>query len=177
MKINLYHYYERERGPFRNLSSLSREEARAVSRELKSNGDVFASRRQDDYMDIRRELEQRARELFLRKGGRPVLPYPHYMTLGECLWVKSWYREPGEVVISLEDFTPGTVSFTYGDLFPAMRFQDGREYRGQVYTTDEIPGLISRFGFPQEWNPAGEQGPERYIEAQIWDDAILKRYL
>ncbi|MNV94210.1 hypothetical protein D3C71_1889860 [compost metagenome] len=58
-----------------------------------------------------------------------------------------------------------------------MRLRDGRECRGQVYTTDEIPGLISRFGLPQEWNPAGEQGPERYIEAQIWDDAILKRYL
>ena len=57
-----------------------------------------------------------------------------------------------------------------------MRFQDEKPYRKQVYTLDELPELIDRYGLPQEWNMDGTHGPDRYIEAQIWDDAPLQRY-
>jgi len=26
------------------------------------------------------------------------------------------------------------------------------------------------YGLPQEWNADGQGGPERYIEAQVWDE-------
>lgn len=71
MKYYLYHYYEREHGPFRNLSSLSLEAGEEVLRKLKQEPDVFASNRSDDYLIIRRELENTARERFITKGGKP----------------------------------------------------------------------------------------------------------
>jgi hypothetical protein len=37
--------------------------------------------------------------------------------------------------------------------------------------------LIARYGLRQEWNADGHGEPERYIEAQIWDDAALTAYL
>jgi hypothetical protein len=38
-----------------------------------------------------------------------------------------------------------------------------------VYTCEQLPELIRAYGWPQDWNPAGALGPERYIEAQVWD--------
>jgi hypothetical protein len=173
----LHHYYEAECGPFRNLSDLAPEEAEAVQQRLRNRGDVFASRRSPDYLTTRRQLEERARELFVHKGGEPVRQRPHYMTLGACEWIMQWYRDGRELKLSLDEFDPRTVSFTYGDLFPAMRLDDGRPYRGEVYTGAEISRVVKRYGLPQAWNPDGSRGPERYIEAQIWDDAPLATFL
>jgi hypothetical protein len=58
-----------------------------------------------------------------------------------------------------------------------MNYNDGKPYRGQVYTRNELTQVIERYGLPQDWNPDGKGGPERYIEAQVWDDAPLKEYL
>jgi hypothetical protein len=172
----LHHYYESRCGPFRNLSDLPPDEAEAVLRALRERGDVFASQRSADYLVVRRELEEQARNLFIRKGGRPVRERPHYMTLGACLWLRQWYREGRELTIDLDRFAPSTVSFTYGDLFPAMRLAGRRPYWGEVFTADEIGAVIDHYGLPQEWNPDGAGGPERYIEVQIWDDAPLAAY-
>jgi hypothetical protein len=69
------------------------------------------------------------------------------------------------------------VSLTYGDSFPALRVQDGGLYRGKVYTLDELTELVQNYGLPQDWNPDGRLGPERYIEAQVWEDEPVKEYL
>lgn len=174
---SLHHYYEHECGPFKNLSDLTQEEAEAVQGRLREQGDVFASLRSQDYLAIRRQIEKQARELFLRKGGTPTRPRPHYMTLGPCDWIRQWYRDGRELTIPLDAFHPKAISFTYGDLFPAMRYDDGKPYRGEVYTMTEISQLIDRYGVPQDWNADGSRGPERYIEAQIWDDELLASLL
>ena len=173
----LSHYYERARGPFVNLSDLPPDEADSILESIRRKGVGFASQRASDYLPIRRELETRVRTLFRQKGGDPLRERPHYMILGACSWVKEWYVDGREVRIPLAAFDPTRVSFTYGDTFPAMRFQDGKPYRGQVYTLTELPDLIRLYGLPQEWNPTGEHGPDRYIEAQIWDDDPLRPYL
>ena len=173
----LYHYFERETGPFRNLSDLSPEEAMAIHTQLKKRKDVFASKRSDDYYIIRRQLEEEARRRFIAKGGRPIRLRPHYMTLGECPWIKEWYREGQELNIHIREFDPKTVSFTYGDLFPTMRYKDGKPYREQIYTKEEIFKVIEQYGWPQEWNKDGSQGPEMYIEVQVWDDKPLLKHI
>ncbi len=160
-----------------NLSDLPFEEAERIQKSICKEGKVFASRRNDEYLAVRRALEDRVRNLFIEKGGRPVRERPHYMTLGPCSWLKEWYVEGCELNIPLSSFKPDTISFTYGDTFPAMRYQDGKPYRGKVYTVKEISGIIETYGLPQEWNKDGKYGPERYIEAQVWDDEPIKRYL
>ncbi|MFN2152553.1 MAG: hypothetical protein ACK2T5_13200 [Anaerolineales bacterium] len=77
----------------------------------------------------------------------------------------------------LMQFDPEILSFTYGDTFPALRFGDGKPFRGQVYCLEELPELVHKFGMPQAWNPDGKIGLDRYIEAQIWDDTPLLTYL
>jgi len=60
MTYYLYHYYEEETGPFKNLSSLTFEEASNISHQLREEGKTFASRRSNDYLSIRKEIERLA---------------------------------------------------------------------------------------------------------------------
>lgn len=173
----LYHYFDCQQGPFRNLSDLPADKAEAVLAGIRQSGSGFASQRSADYLRIRRDLEARVRQLFSEKGGQPQRAAPHYFILGRCDWVKSWYVERCEIAVPLANFVSEHVSFTYGDTFPAMRYGDGKAYRGQVYTLAELPGLIEQYGLPQVWNPEGQQGPDRYIEAQVWGDEALREWL
>ncbi|SEB12214.1 MULTISPECIES: hypothetical protein [unclassified Paenibacillus] len=110
--LNAYHYFEKRVGPFRNLSSLSEQDAEAVAQHIRQGGRNFASQRSADYMMIRRELERKAYEQFISKGGKPTNRYPHYMTLGACAWLESWYTEPDWVTISWEDLPASGMEST-----------------------------------------------------------------
>ncbi|CAN7254791.1 hypothetical protein LJR016_001014 [Devosia sp. LjRoot16] len=171
----LSHYYARERGPFRSLSDLPHAEAESVLEAIRQRGDGFASQRRPDYLVIRRELEALVRQRFIDKGGRPVRSTPRYMILGQCDWVRDWYLEGCSLAVPLARFDPRIVSFTYGDSFPAMRHNDGKPHRGQVFTLGELPWLVEQFGLPQQ--RAETTGPDRYIEAQVWDDEPLGEWL
>lgn len=176
MEMLLYHYYDASTGPFCNLSDLELDDAEIVLNEIRNEGKGFASKRSPEYLAIRKELETTARTMFERKGGRPVRRYPHYMTFGACPWLLSWYPNGKELCIPATEFDLSTISFTYGDLFPTMRYQDGKPYRKQVYTIQEIYEMIRQYGLPQEWNADGTLAPERYIEVQVWDDVPLQSY-
>ncbi len=174
----LYHYYEKEIGPFRNLSDLSLEEAKEKLHKIKQENTTFAAQRFDGYLERRVELEQLARELFIQKGGKPIRTVPHYMVIEDCDWLCDWYKEGQFVKIPLSEFDTNTVSFSYGDMFPTFspRVTDNKEYRRQIYTYHEILGVIDRYGLPQVWNKDGQFGPERYIEVQVWSDDPISKY-
>ena len=93
-----------------------------------------------------------------------------YAVLGACPWLLAWYPNGRELRLPLGLFPPETISFTFGDTFPAMRIRDGKPFRGRVCTLAELPALLESHGLPQEVNPDGALGPERYVEAQIWQD-------
>ena len=173
----LTHYYEKSAGPFSNLSMLPLEQAEQILEGIRRDANRFASQRSHDYLKRRLELEDKIRKLFEAKGGQPKLRRPHYMILGACPWLKQWYVDGQELQIKLVSVRVSCVSFTYGDSFPAMNYKDGKPYRGQVYIASELEELIKRHGLPQEWNSDGSGGPERYIEAQIWDNAPLQECL
>jgi len=166
----LTHYYERQNGPLLSLTDLPEEESEAVLEEIRKRGDVLASRRYPEYLSVRRELETAIRALFVVRGGQPRRPRPHYFILGECAWFEGWYRETACLRVALRQLDPLAVSFTYGDSFPAMRVRDGKPYRGQVYTLADLAEVVQKYGMPQEWNADGKLGPERYIEAQVWQE-------
>ncbi|MGO4542262.1 hypothetical protein [Paenibacillus sp. 2TAB19] len=176
MTLYMHHYFEKDIGPFKNLSELSVSEANKVSECIRRDGKTFASQRTNDYMVIRRELELLARDQFIAKGGKPKNSFPHYMTLGACDWLETWYTNPDAIVIPWDKFLEESISFTYGDLFPTMRYLDGKPYRKQVFNKKEIIEIINEYGFPQDWNKSGDKGPERYIEVQVWDDEEIRRY-
>lgn len=179
--MDLYHYYDKTGGPFRNLSEITREEANAVLRKIKKDKpEVQSAKRDEDYMFRRHMYEDIIRKEFIKKGGRVEREVPHYMVVEPCPWLASWFANSAFVKISMEELDPNTVSFTYGDSHPTFspwpRDDDWKEYRRKLYTYEEILKVIEKYGLPQEWNADGRFGPERYVEAHIWSDETIRRY-
>lgn len=180
--MNLYHYYDKGVGPFRNLSALTREDADRVIRKIKETKPKSqCASRDEDYMFRRRMYEDIMRKEFVKKGGIIRRQAPHYMVVEPCDWLESWFVNSGRIEIPVEAFDMKSVSFTYGDSHPTFspwpREDDWKEYRRKIYTYEEILALIETYGLPQNWNPDGQFGPERYIEAQVWYDGTIEQYL
>lgn len=178
--IYLYHYFDKTIGAFKNLSDISLDEAKSVLNDLKvrkPNSQVAS--RHDKYVEYRRNCENIIRSEFLKKGGIITRTSPHYMVIEHSPWLSTWFENCDFIRIPIEEFDLRTVSFTYGDSMPTFSpsITDGKEYRMKLYTYDEILGIIEKYGLPQNWNDDGKHGPERYIEAHIWSDETIKRYI
>ena len=176
----LYHYYDKTIGPFRNLSDLSIEEANKVLQKIAiSKPKAQCAKRNADYMQARAYYENILRTEFQKKGGFICRQVPHYMVVEYSPWLSTWYENSSYIKIPIEEFDLRTISFTYGDSHPTFsdRVNDGKEYRKKLYTYDEILEVIEKYGLPQDWNDDGKYGPERYIEAHIWSDDVIGKYL
>jgi hypothetical protein len=179
----LFHYYETENGPFRNLTELGVDKAIDIQSKITKG---WNSQRPPNYVDLRFNLEKRLKKLFVSKGGMPSRDDPFYFTLGECKWAESWYVNPGIAKIRLSDFKPEHISFTYPDSMVSFQFYDEPKlatYRknanGKVFLLDEIEEeIVKMHGIPSEakWESREEMKYDRYIEAQVWDDEIIKAH-
>lgn len=146
----LYHYFDKTIGPFKNLSDLSVEEANKVLQKIAiDKPNVQCAKRNADYMKARSYYESILRDEFQKKGGLIYRQVPHYMVVEHSPWLSTWYENSTFVRISIEEFDLRTVSFTYGDSHPTF--------------SDRVND--------------GKYGPERYIEAHIWSDDVIGKYL
>ncbi len=171
----LYDYYDSTRAPFLNLSDLPRERAENILEEIKRiNPSSQAAGRHSEYVADRLYYESIMREKFAEIGGIIRRNAPHYMVVGECEWLSSWFENSAFIKIPVSEFDLRSVSFTYGDSHPTFspRVNDGLEYRKRLYNYEGILDLIERHGMPQE----NEYGNVRYIEAQIWSDETIEKY-
>ena len=109
---DLYHYYEKCNGPFKNLSDLPLEKAQGVLDNIKAESQVMAAQRYPGYLERRKELEQIARNILIAKGGEPVRQVPHYMVVGECPWLQTWYQQGRYLKIPIQAFNPQAISYS-----------------------------------------------------------------
>ena len=66
--MNLYHYYDKKKGPFKNLSDCSVDEANKILDKIKNEcPDSFCAKRNVDYMKMRIYFEEILRKEFLKK--------------------------------------------------------------------------------------------------------------
>ena len=179
----LYHYYDKTIGPFVNLSDLEIDKAKAVLEAIKTNKpNSQSAKRHATYMEDRLHYESILRDEFIKKGGKPRRKAPHYMVVGHSSWLaSSWFENTGCISFPISKFDMETISFTYGDSHPVFSPRsnpmDDKEYRRKLYTFDEISEIIRKYGLPQDWNNDGKYGPERYVEAHIWDDEVISHAL
>ena len=178
----LFHYYELENGPFRNITEYGYEKAENIQDTITEG---WNSKRPENYLDLRFSLEKRIKKHFVLKGGKPNRNDPFYFTLGECKFAESWYTNPGIIKIPLTEFKPEHISFTYPDSMVSYQFYDEpklKTYRkncnGQIFLLDEINDLIGEYGLPTERKSQSEERLkyDKYIEAQVWDDQIITKF-
>ncbi|GAB1856491.1 hypothetical protein MHTCC0001_13260 [Flavobacteriaceae bacterium MHTCC 0001] len=178
----LCHYYELNNGPFRNITEFGFGKAVDVQSKILEG---WNSKRPNNYLSLRFSLEKRIKEQFILKGGQPQRDAPFYFTLGECNWAKSWYVNPGVIKIPLADFKPQHISFTYPDSMVSFQFFDEpklstyrKDCSGHVYLLSELNNLINTYGLPSEEKSRMKENSkfDKYIEAQVWDDEVVKTY-
>jgi hypothetical protein len=179
--VRLYHYYERSRGPFLTISDLPYNEACGILQQIRKIDPRLVNPDIHWFLKRRKELEQKARDLFIQKGGKPVRQNPLYMTVEKADIMNIWYIETECLSIDMSEFDPDTISFTFGDMFPIFdpSCDKGEEYRNRVYTYDEINDLIIKYGYPQQiHHPPGTVCNRilKYAEAHIWSDDIPRKY-
>lgn len=175
----LYHYFDKTIGPFQTLSDLPVDEANHVLSTLKeTRPNSQSAQRHDKYVQYRRNCENILKHEFAKKGGVMKRTSPHYMVIGHSPWLSTWYENCDYIKIPIDEFDLKTLSFTYGDSMPTFSptINDGKEYRMQLYTYDEILKIIEKYGLPQNWNDDGKYGPERYIEVHVWSDETILKY-
>ena len=179
--MHLYHYYDKEIGPFVNLSDIPIDKAIAILNMIKeTKPNVQSATRQSTYMERRHVVEEILKTEFAKKGGVIRRKAPHYMVIEHSPWLTTWFDNAAFIKIPIEEFDLKTISFTYGDAFPVFsenqHKMDDKEYRRQLYTYHEILNIIDKYGLPQDWNEDGAHGPSRYIEAHIWCDDVINKY-
>jgi hypothetical protein len=177
----LYHYFENERKPFLSLSDLSDEEAIRIHKTLEKDNNIFSKRNSDGkYMELRHLVENQLYSKFTEKGGKAKRKTPYYMVLGESNFYKSLYNDGynGVIKISLEKIDKNAISFTYGDsfiTFISSTYGGTEWYLNNVYMYDEIQEIIKKYGMPV-WTKDTLFYQPGYVEAQIWDEEIIKEY-
>ena len=179
-EMYLYHYFDKRTGPFKSLTTVSKEEAQKVMEQIKQERpNSQCASRHDKYVQYRHNCEAILRREFAAKGGIMETLTPHYMVVEHSPWLSTWFEQCDFLKIPVEEFDLRTVSFTYGDSMPTFSdsVNDGKEYRKKLYTYDEILQVIDKYGLPQDWNDDGAHGPERYIEVHVWSDKTIKKYL
>ena len=179
---HLYHYFDKTVGAFVNLSDVTDDEAKAILCVIKETKPLTQSaKRHESYIEDRRYYENILKTEFLKKGGIIKRDTPHYLVIEHSSWLSTWFENSCFIKIPIEEFDLRTVSFTYGDSHPVFsprtHKMDDKEYRRKLYTYDEILRIIDKYGLPQYYNDDGAVGPERYVEAHVWSDETIRKYL
>ncbi|MGQ7262592.1 hypothetical protein [Vreelandella sp. V005] len=170
------HYYLTEIGPFRRLSELPAGSEDPVfldllTRHQRESG--YRRRYGSNYIEVRREVEARLRELFVARGGKPPRRHPFYLVLGESPWFRDLNANQSGLKILLSELDLETTSLTYPDSFIALS-RDDKPYFNHVFLLSEINELVTRFGIPENdyvvpYERYWETDFELYIEVQLWD--------
>ena len=177
------HYHRPFSRPLLSLTALPEGEVGEVLKRLAEHEPLPYRLEQPGYLPQRRGIEARMRAQLLRKGGRAEREHPHYFVLGEfSLWEADGSRK---LQLPLSELPPACVSFTLTDSFFNYRSHNlrgvaipPRPYHGELFTTDELPGQVERYGLPGDaWRTDPARRFEVYIEVQLWSDAPLDRLL
>ena len=185
------HYHRRARRPFLNLSDLPEDELERVRSELVEeqraglHDRTFGAR----YMQLRRRTEEKLRDLFIRAGGEPERPAPHYFVLGESQWFAGLAPDMTHVELQLADLPDEATSFTHPDSFTAMALgpefglpYEPRACHEQVFRLADLERIVAEYGVPDDPGPHGYDGYahrpfEMYIEIQLWTDGPIAALL
>ena len=80
--MKLYHYYEKDNGPFRSISDLPDKKAEEVLQQIRlEKPDIFLSKRSDDYLLKRRHFEEVLRNEFIKMGGVRLYSYEEILKI------------------------------------------------------------------------------------------------
>jgi hypothetical protein len=190
----LTHYYEAERGPFKNVCDLSEEELDdliAAEKGAKTAFNRFALGK--DFFKIRRAADDLLIEKYVEKFGFRPGCRPFYAVLGEFDRTLSMYRDGRTIRLNVYEFSREEVTFMYPDHFvlvwsrglyppPSAWFgphpYSHERFHDCLFTYDELPDAFLTHSLEERIVHAKQQNlwVSSYIEAHIWDAEISETF-
>lgn len=175
------HNYHPGRGALRNLCTLPRSEASAILEGINASRPVPL---EANYLERRLRTERWLYAERVRKLGESPLEHPVYFFLGDFADGLDPSR-PESLVVPLSALPPDVLTFTFPDSMASLALatkaahvEDRKPYHGQVFTLDEIIGVVAAFGMPDHsGKTAIPETYDRFIEVQVWDDRPLRCFL
>jgi hypothetical protein len=188
----LTHYYEAERGPFKNICDLSEAELDrliAVEKEANTAFNRFALGK--DFFKIRRAADDLLIKKYREKFGIMPAGRPFYAVLGGFDRTLSMYRDGRSIRLEISQFARENVTFMYPDhfvlvwskgLYPAPPALFGSSVyiyepvHDCLFTYDELPEAFRTYSLERRIAQAKQKDlwVSSYIEAHIWDPDIRK---
>ena len=157
------HNYDPARGACRNLCTLAEPHAEAILDDIRASGKRAIKA---NYLRRRLATEDWLISEARRKLGPVRLERPIYFFLGDFADGQDQSR-PQSLVMPMAAFSPGMLTFTYGDSMAS--------FHGKVFDLDEIMDAVTRFGMPGDrWKTDPSMQHARFIEVQVWDDGPIK---
>jgi hypothetical protein len=189
----LTHYYEAERGPFKNICDLSEGELDGlidIEKEANTAFNRFALGK--EFFRIRRAADDLLIEKYREKFGIIPVGRPFYAVLGEFDRTLAMYRDGRSIRIDISQFAREEVTFMYPDHFvlvwskglypppPALFGSSVYSYEPVhdcLFTYDELPGAFRTYSFDSRIAQAQQTDlwVSSYIEAHIWDPDIREK--
>jgi len=177
------HYYLSDRLPFLSLSDLEGDINNPVFQEMlnrHASDQSYNRRFGTNYLKTRISVENKLRDLFIQRGGRPKRQYPIYFVLGESKWFQHLNAKHKEIRIPISELPDESVSVTFSDSYITMT-DNSKLYYEKVYFISEAKSFLSQYGVPKDKVPENydrywEGNFEKYYEVQVWDDEVLKPY-
>jgi hypothetical protein len=110
------HYFEADRGPFRNICDLSDEEAGKLVREeedARTGFNRFAMG--PDFLAWRREADDLLIRAYSQKFGHPPEGRPYFALLGSFDKTLTMFREGKKIEMEVSGFSEKELTFMYPD--------------------------------------------------------------
>jgi hypothetical protein len=182
------HYFERDKGPFRNICDLSDAEiASIVASERHANTAFNRFAFGPDFFKIRCAADDLLMQKYSEKFGTPPPTRPYFAVLGEYDRTMTMYRDGRSLRIDISTLAPQHITFMYPDHFNLVwskgLFTPNFSYSYQpfhdlLFSYSELPAAITQYGLSPLMAQAKRQEMwvSSYIEAHIWDPAMRQKY-
>jgi len=106
---HLYHYYEKDRPPFRSISALPFDEAKKILNAQREINENLVHPNIKWFLERRYEADKIIREKFIEIGGKPVQTAPIYFSLGANKGISTWFENPTLIKIPINEIMFGAT--------------------------------------------------------------------
>ena len=181
------HYFESDKGPFRNICDLSDAEISSIIASERQGETAFNRFAIGiDFFKIRRAADDLLIKKYSEKFGISPQSRPYFAVLGDFDRTMTMYRDGRSLRIDVSSLASEHVTFMYPDHFHLV-WSEGlftpnfpyshQPFHDSLFSYSELPAAIRKYGLNHLIAEAKRQEMwvSSYIEAHIWDPDIRQK--
>jgi hypothetical protein len=182
--ITHYHYPDKQ--PFQNLMSVEENERMKIANELNERYERGETQRAFPYWYFiqREKAEQRLRESYIERGGKPELAVPYYFMLGHSEKFEQIYKGNfKKIKLSIPadfpnlHFSIGDSLWTFAKSEQPNQHWENQWFQGKLYNYNETVDILKKLEIDPSCQHSLREKKVGFVEALIWSDKDLQELL